>query len=381
MNAIRQRQLEDARQLVLRHGWNASSYQILHPRLRFWFVTRDDAPCAVIAYARRHRVRMVAGAPICHDNDLHQVLQLWEKEATKNAETVCYFGAGTRLKNVFDSAPFSSRYATILLGAQPVWRPCDWSDVVKKHSSLRGQIQRARNKDVIIERYRGDHAPSCSDDETCATLTEDVLDELRGALDDWLDTRPLPPLHFLVEPQLLPRLSDRQIFVARFGNRVVAYLVLTPVPARAGWLVEQIVRRSDAPNGTTQLLVDSALQASARGGCDYFTLGLTPLWQPEEFQRELHAHPFWLRAVWWWLEAHGRRFYNFGGLRDFKTRLQPHHWEPIYAISNTPHFSPRILLAVIGAFSDRAPLPFFMRIFTRSLREEWRRYASRHSSS
>ena len=210
----------------------------------------------------------------------------------------------------------------------------------------------------------------------CAPLTERILEELRVVLGDWLDTRGLPPLHFLVEPQLLPHLRDRHLFVARCGEIVVAYLVLTPVPSRCGWLVEQIARRRDAPNGTTQLLIDSALRASARGGSAYFTLGLTPLWQPEEYGHEIVAHPLWLRAVWWWLEAHGRRFYNFEGLRDFKTRMQPQHWEPIYAIANTPHFSPRTLLAVIGAFSDRAPLQFAMLMATHSLREEWQRYVS-----
>lgn len=377
MTAIRQRQLAQARELVLHHGWNASAYQILHPRLRFWFATRDAEsdgvqPCAVIGYARRHRVRMVAGAPICDEDALPTVLQLWENEAARQGDSVCYFGAGSRLKTLLAS----SRYATILLGAQPVWRPGEWADVVQKQSSLRGQIQRARNKGVTIERYCGADAPRCGDDQYCVALNGAIARELRGALGDWLQTRGLPPLHFLVEPCLLPHLRDRHVFVARLGESVVAYLILTPVPGRRGWLVEQIVRRETAPNGTTQLLIDSALRASAQGGSEYFTLGLTPLWQPKEYRHELDAHPLWLRAVWWWLEAHGRRFYNFEGLRDFKTRLQPHHWEPIYAISNTAQFSPRTLLAVIGAFSERAPLQFAMMMALHSLREEWQRYAS-----
>ncbi len=58
-----------------------------------------------------------------------------------------------------------------------------------------------------------------------------------------------------------------------------------------------------------------------------------------------------------WVRAHGRRFYNFGGLDAFKSKFHPHRWEPIFAISNEPRFSPHSLYAIAAAFTgDRSPI-------------------------
>jgi phosphatidylglycerol lysyltransferase len=56
---------------------------------------------------------------------------------------------------------------------------------------------------------------------------------LRAVLAEWLATRGLPTLHFLVEPATLGHLGDRRLFVAERAGAVVGYLVATPVPPRA----------------------------------------------------------------------------------------------------------------------------------------------------
>jgi len=88
---------------------------------------------------------------------------------------------------------------------------------------------------------------------------------LRAVLQEWLDTRGLPPLHFLVTPDLLDTLGDRRIFVAEQSDEVQGFLVATRIPARHGWLVEQWPRRRSAPNGTTHLLIDAAMRAVVSG--------------------------------------------------------------------------------------------------------------------
>jgi phosphatidylglycerol lysyltransferase len=57
-----------------------------------------------------------------------------------------------------------------------------------------------------------------------------------------------------------------------------------------------------------------------------------------------------------WARAHGRRFYNFDGLDAFKTKFQPEAWEPVFAIFNSPHFSPLALYAIAAAFTKGEPI-------------------------
>ncbi|MBK5186768.1 MAG: hypothetical protein JJD97_00910, partial [Gemmatimonadaceae bacterium] len=55
------RDVDRARELVLRYGWNATAYQILNPGFALWFSGAGDA---VIGYVRRSGVHVVAGAPV-----------------------------------------------------------------------------------------------------------------------------------------------------------------------------------------------------------------------------------------------------------------------------------------------------------------------------
>jgi phosphatidylglycerol lysyltransferase len=339
-----------ARSLVLRYGWNATAYQILNPGIAHWFSAAGDA---VVGYAREHGVWVVAGAPVCAGERLAEVAGEFERDARQRGARACYFGAGARLESHYGADPGSS---IVLLGAQPVWRPAAWPEIVGRHASLRAQLNRARNKGVAVVEWdaaRATNSPA-----------------LRRCLADWLATRGLPPLHFLVEPDTLGMLADRRVLVAERGGEVVGFLVASPVPARGGWLVEQIVRGHGAPNGSNELLVDAAMRALAAARSEYVTLGLAPL------SRRAPAapadHPLWLRLTLRWVRAHGRRFYNFDGLDAFKAKLQPEGWEPIYAIARERPFSPRTLYAIAAAFSGGSPLSLVARALLRAARQEAR---------
>src|SRR5678816_3091185 len=91
-----------ARDLVLQHGWNATSYQIVNPGIRHWFSHAGDA---VVGFVRYAGFRIVAGAPVCAVERLPEVVAEFEVSARTSSERVCYFGAEARL----DSALHDSR--------------------------------------------------------------------------------------------------------------------------------------------------------------------------------------------------------------------------------------------------------------------------------
>ena len=101
-------------------------------------------------------------------------------------------------------------------------------------------------------------------------------------------------------------------------------------------------------------MIESAIRAMAEEGSEYVTLGLSPLSRRAVISQE--ENPRWLRWLFSWAQAHGRRFYNFDGLDAFKTKFQPERWEPVFAIFNAPHFSPLALYAIAEAFTKGAPI-------------------------
>lgn len=337
--------------LLERHAWNVTAYQIVNPGMEHWFSGRGDA---VIGYMRRCGKRVVAGAPVCAEERLSDVLAEWEADCTKSGERPCYFGAAGRL---FERLSRRDDHSTIILGAQPVWNPQRWAVPGKMRASLRAQLSRARNKGVIVREWAVGDAQSSP--------------ELRRVLGEWLAQKPLPSLHFLVEPQTLSYLRDKRVFVAERNGVPVGFLNAAPVPARNGYLTEQFVRGANTPNGAVELLVDSAVRAFAASGAEYVTMGLAPL--SSRRGESAHDNPLWLRAVLAWVRAHGRRFYNFAGLESFKTKFDPDDWEPIYAVSKERTFSVGTLYAVVDAFSDRSPASMVLRGVGRAIREEWRR--------
>lgn len=342
--------VQRARELVLKYGWNATAYQIVNPGITHWF-SRDGE--ALVGYVRKNGVRVVAGAPVCCESRLAEVLDEWESDARNNGDKTCYFGAAGRIKALLQS---SRNYATVSLGAQPVWEPTHWEAIIRKRASLRAQLSRAANKGVTVSEWLPQRA------------TQNPA--LRRVLDEWLQSRGLPTLHFLVEPETLALMEDRRVFVAERDGKAVGFTVLCPITNRNGWLTEQFPRGTDAPNGTVELLMDTAIRTIASEGAEYVTMGLVPL---SRYGREPgEENPAWLKVLLAWIRAHGRRFYNFGGLESFKAKFAPDYWEAIYAISHEHHFSIHSLYAISAAFTGQSPIFAASAGLGKAVQQEWK---------
>ena len=345
-----------ARELVMQYGWNATSYQIVNPGIDHWFAADGDA---VVGYVDSAGMRVVAGAPVSSEQRLPAVIREFEKASIDDGRSVCYFGAEARLEGALRG---SREHSMALLGAQPAWSPASWIVKADSYSSLRAQFNRASNKGVTVREWSAAEATASP--------------RLSTVLNRWLSGRGLPPMHFLVEPSTLERLDDRRIFVAsrvvehgKTSDQILAFAVLSPVPARKGWLVEQFPRIPDAPNGTIELLLRDAVRSVARSGAEYLTLGLAPLARREGFA---HSEPAWLKLALRLTGAHGKRFYNFEGLESFKAKFHPDTWEPVYAIQRSKSFSPRALYAIAGAFASGPPLAILAKGIARAAAQEAR---------
>lgn len=325
---------ERARELVMQYGWNATCYQILNPGISHWF---SCTTAAVAGYTRKYRTLLVAGSPVCAAERLPDVCAEFEAFARSEGCRVCYVCAEERLRDLFEQSP---QHAIVTLGAQPVWDPREWPAVIQKQRSLRAQLNRCRNKKVTVERL---------------TPTEAANNpELNRILAEWLRSRCLPPMHFLVEPHILSTLvDDRAIFVARRETVPVAFLVGCPMVARCGYLVELLARTPAAPNGASELLIDHAMRDFAREGNTRVTLGLVALARAAD--QGIERNPLWLSTMMKLARAHANRFYNFQGLEQFRVKMSPHEWEPVYAIATEKHFSPLTLYSMGAAFAGRSP--------------------------
>ncbi len=341
--------VERARKLVLAHGWNTTAYQILNPGFHYWFDPAGDAVAGVVPTAK---LWVVGGAPICGAARLRAVSDRLEADAAAAGARVCYVAAQERLERTRRSVPGN---ALVHLGAEPCWDPAGWPGIVAGNASIRAQVARSRNKGVVIEERR--------------MVGAEAEGLLSGVLHEWLESRGLPPLGFLTVPWLLDRTEDRRLFIATRDGAVLAFAILTPVPGRNGWLVEQIARRPAAPNGVGEQLVDAAFRRLAAEGAAFVSLGIVPLSRRTAAPDDA---PWWLRGVFGWGRAHARRFYNFEGLDRFKAKLRPDEWQPVYAIFNAPAPTLPMLWGMLEAVVGGPPLSFLGRAAGRAVGAEFR---------
>jgi phosphatidylglycerol lysyltransferase len=285
--------------LLRKHGWNATSFQVLERGFRYAFDERCDACCA---YVETRGAWVVAGAPIAAAEDCAAVAERFAVRARDAGKRACFFAVEDRFVR-------ASSLASIPIGEQPVWDPTLWEDSVRAKRSLREQLRRARAKGVAVRRIDADVMSDPASRERRET---------EALIRRWLASRGMAPMGFLVDVQPFEHARERRYFAAERGEELVALLVCVPVYARpGGWLLEDLLRDPRAPNGTAELLVDAAMRALAAEGARYATLGLAPL--AGEVHGALRAARAWSRAL-----------YDFEGVRAFKAKLHPRSWEPIH---------------------------------------------------
>jgi phosphatidylglycerol lysyltransferase len=343
-------ELGKARVLARQYGHAATCWQMLNPALSFWFNAEGDGVVGFIPY---RRVRVAAGEPACAPERRASFCRDFARDAARNNQRVCYLAAERPLVQALAGI---GGHAMVPIGAQPVWHPAALADVFRKTAALRYQLSRARNKGLTVSEWPVDRFNHSG---------------LERCLHEWLEEKPLPVLGFMTDPFLLQHMDGRRLWAAEKNGVPAGYTVLSPVPARQGWLVEQIVRGRNAPNGTAESLVAAAAHAVAAEASRFITLGAAPL--SRRGPRLSNNHPLWLRAITAWMRAHGTRFYNFQGLEHFKAKFKPQGWEPVYAVATEPRIRPATLYAVLGVFTAHSPLITLMHALGNGLATEIKR--------
>ena len=317
---------DEARVLALleRHGWNATSFQILEPGFRYWF----DGDDACVGYVDTGHAWVAAGPPIAPTERLVETSARFAAAAHAAGRRACMFGTEVRFQT-------TASWPGLRIGEQPLWSPTGWQTVLRGSRSLREQLRRARAKGVTVRQL------------AIAELAagHGKRAELEALISRWLASRTLAPMGFLVHVDPFAHPERRRYFVAEHEGRIVGFLGVIPIYARSGWFFRDFLRDPHAPNGTVELLVDAGMRAAASESISLVTLGLAPL--AGEVGPVLRSARFF-----------GRSLYDFEGLRAFKAKLKPESWDPIF-LSYPPRASS--LLAIfdtLTAFSRGGLLRF-----------------------
>ena len=139
--------------LVRRHGWNATSFQVLQPGFHYFFDGEGDGDvdAGCVAYVDTGRAWVAAGAPLCAPDRLGVVAVRFLAAARAAGRRPCFFGTEARFgEAVAAAAGAGPGLRSLLIGEQAVWDPAGWEETVASTPSLREQLRRGRAKGVRV---------------------------------------------------------------------------------------------------------------------------------------------------------------------------------------------------------------------------------------
>ena len=294
------------------YGYNAHSLVSITPGARLWSTPSLDG---AIIYSEFGHVWLAVGDPLAEDAEIAELARRFVAAARKRGRIAAFVPATARFASVALEADLSA----VKVGAAPYFDLQTWGPHGDRAKKMRSGINQARRAGVSVEFVE--------------TADEEIKRETAALCQRWLETRrTATKLGWLFVLDPFQHAELKKFFAARdHRGRLVGFLAASPIPARDGWYLEDILRLPDAPPGTPDLLVVEALNKLAADGAKTATLGTSPLAKDGEQTVVSGDYPLSERMLYV-AAKRLERFYNFEGLRRFKSKFVPSWWESEYVL-------------------------------------------------
>jgi phosphatidylglycerol lysyltransferase len=314
--------------LQMLYGYNAHSLVSIAPGAEMWSAPDIDG---AIIYGEFGHVWLAAGDPLTSPEESAELARQFASFAKRRNRVVAF---------VPTTAEFARRvaprhFSAVKVGAAPYFDLQTWNPRGDSAKKLRAGVNQAKRAGVEIEMV--------------GNLNESFKRDTTQVCMQWLGSRPAPTTFgWLVALDPFMHAGYKKFFAARVNGQLFGFLGASPIPARKGWYLEDVISDPNAPQGTATLLVVEALKRLQEEGATLATLGTAPLATDglNDIPIEHHIAERTLDLA----SRHLHSFYNFEGLRRFKSKFVPSWWESEYALApRGVAMPPRVGHAIVRA--------------------------------
>jgi lysylphosphatidylglycerol synthetase-like protein (DUF2156 family) len=335
------------------YGYNAHALVSIAPGTRLWSCPQTDG---AIGYHEFGKVWLVAGDPLASAENLAGVANRFLRTARAQGRTVGFMPATQRFAK--HSSDLGLR--AVKIGSAPYFDLTTWAPRGDRAKKARAGVNQARRAGVRVSRV--------------VSVDEQLVRETACLCKSWLTTRRSAiKFGWLFTVDLFQHKESKKYFTARDATgRLVGFLAASPIPARDGWYLEDVLRLPESPNGTTDLLVVEVLELLRLDGAKLATLGTAPMAIESSLEEEVPGNVL-LSTLVHIIASCFSVFYNFEGVRRFKSKFAPSWWESEYILlSRNVTAPPRIISAFVHAIVPAGPSTLLTRQITRA----WKRLTS-----
>ncbi len=312
-------ELERSLELAVRLSGNPFSFCLRYEAP--WQYVHGARADGAVAYLERDRVAVVWGDPLGAPEDGEVLLEEATAALRRRGLRVC-------LVLVQEATAAQARergYSVLKIGEQPFFTLADWGQPRgDRGKHLRWCLNRASRAGIRARPYEAADEP----------LAADVLLAWERRLGHRASRS-------FLRASPLTLAGEKRLFVAWRDGRVEALLACSPVGA--GWFLEDLIRRPDAPTGATEALVLEALHALAADGADVAWMDMAPLRGASQ-QLDGRAQLL-LRAAQPAIALFDSR-YRFRALTTYLEKFVPSGWAARYVALNPAWPTVRLIRAV-----------------------------------
>lgn len=157
-----------------------------------------------------------------------------------------------------------------------------------------------------------------------------IEQEMEVSVLAWLQARRGPQVH-ISKVHLFDDHFGKRWFYAQKDGKIVGILVINQLQAKNGWLLNHLMITPEAPHGTPELLVVSALETLGKEGCKYVTFGAAPQTSLGQITG-LSGISSWMARV---IYQAAYRIFHLKGHKMFWGKFHP-ETEPSYLLFSRP---------------------------------------------
>lgn len=354
--------VDRVRALIAAHGDSSVSAFTLEDDADHFFSANDRA---VIAYRFESDTLLAIGDPIGPAEEIPGLLEDFARYCLDHDWQYAFFQARPDYLPHYRALGMRALH----IGEDPVL----WADRFTLDggavAEARRAVRKAEKAGIDVTHHFPDGAGNAPDPASDPAL----MSEVHAISNEWLAAHHGGEKGFCMGRFEPARLSDVWLVTARRGDtgRIEAFVTWVPIPARRGWALDLMRRRSDAPAGVMEMIVVRSVEAARARGDAMLSLSLSALASvdgpaaapasapgddgaasdaatpPATSSASAPAEADRARAF---LMEHLARYYDFKGLFRWKKKFDP-AFEDRYLVYPGPLALPRVTLALIRAQS------------------------------
>jgi phosphatidylglycerol lysyltransferase len=311
-----------------RYGYNSFSSCMLYDGIRYYFPPEGNG---FIGYFDYSPLLVVLGEPVCPSQDYGYFTEKFLSYCHAHNK-ICIFAI---VGEEFVASTSHLSWTKIAIGDDMVFNIQEYTpsgDKAKKVRSAKNQILK---RGARVKEYQRSLYPD-----------PELEHEFESMTQRWLHSHSRFQM-YLLDLELFALSELKRYLYVEYEGRVVAILTCLPIYARTGYLLEDLIRDPNGPNGATELLVLEALRLFKEEGIEMATMGLSPR---IEIRRDW-GFSWWGASLTRLGVMTARKLSGLDALYHYRKKFNTRHLERNYLLKHPAGIGIHDLVCILKSFN------------------------------